>query len=123
MTKDEIPTIRIEVPAEFGTAYDGAEGRQWVERRQRISGKLLKQMENLGEKVSDEKAFPLICEELAKVILDWNLEGDKGALPKPYKNKKAFEALFESDFSLLMWVAFLPFLSMARLLEQVQEKN
>lgn len=121
--KEEIPVIRVTVPEEFGTAYDGEDGRQWVERRQRISGKLLKALDGVGAKVSDEEAFPIICQELGKVILDWNLEGDGGPLPKPHKNKKAFEALFDSDFSLLMWVASLPFLSMARLLEQADSKN
>jgi len=121
--KEEIPFIRICVPEEFGDAYDGPDGRQWVERRQRISGKLLVELKGLDAKITDEDAFKIISKNLAEVILDWNLEGDKGALPKPRGNPKAFQALFDSDYRLMDWVASLPFFSMARLLEQIQEKN
>ena len=110
--------IRVEVPEEFGEVYDGAEGRQWVKRRFRISGYLIKFMEGFSKKLdsigdtSDEakakeaKANEKECwQALSEVFTDWNLEGDDGPLPKPWKNPKAFAALFESDWILLMWVA------------------
>ena len=121
--KEEIPVIRVEVPEQFGTAYDGADGRQWVERRQRIGGSVLRVLSGLSDKLSDEEAFPIICQELSKTIVDWNLEGDDGPLPKPFKNKKAFVALFESDYRVMDWVGSLPFTPMARLLETLESKN
>ena len=124
MTKDEIPTIRIEVPAEFGDAYDGAEGRQWVERRQRISVTSIKGCQGrLFELLKDEEAFSSLCENMANVFVDWNLEGDEGPLPKPWKSPGAFEALVESDYELLIWVWGLTFRSMAELLDQAESKN
>ena len=121
--KEQIPAIQIPVPEEYGDAYDGEEGRQWVLRKQRIGRKWLKELDGLAEKVSDDKAFKAICGALSEIILDWNLEGDEGPLPKPHKNSKAFQALYDSDFAVAMWVAQLPFFSIARLTEQMQEKN
>ena len=121
--KEQIPAIQIPVPEDFGDAYDGTEGRQWVQRRQRVGGTGLKQIEKLSEKISDDKMFKVICDVLSEMYLDWNLESDEGPLPKPYKNRKAFEALFESDFSLFMWVGTLPFYRVSTLTEMLQEKN
>lgn len=116
--KNGIPTVRIEVPEEYGTAYDGEDGRQWVERRQRIGGKYIRELDGLAQKVTDEEGFKVISKVLSQLFTDWNLEGDEGPLPKPWKSAKAFQALFDSDFNLLMWVASLPFLSMREALEQ-----
>ena len=118
MAKEKPVAIRVEVAAHLGDAYDGKEGRQWVERRQRVSGKYLRQLEGLSKKLTDEEAFQDACKVLSKLFTDWTLEGDDGPLPKPWKNSKAFQALYDSDFTLLVWVSGLVFLSVGDLLDQ-----
>lgn len=113
---DKVPSIRVEVPDEYGDAYDGNDGRQWVERRQRIGGKTLDVLREIKEGISDEKAFEIICGELQHIIVDWNLEGDDGPLPKPFSTPEAFKALYASDYRLMNWVAMLPFLGVGDLL-------
>jgi len=117
MPREKPASIRVEVPTQHGPAYDGEDGRQWVERRQRVSGKALLALEGLAQKLSDEKAFEEICKVLADIFTDWNLESDRGPLPKPWNNPKAFAALFDSDFMVLVWVGTLPFLSVGDLFE------
>lgn len=137
MPKVKPLAIRIEVPAQYGTAYNGEDGRQWVERRQRVSGKALRDLDGVGRKLTggaqddlaqdakeaakaaarDKEAFEKVCKVLAGIFTDWNLEGDKGPLPKPWGNPKAFAALFDSDFTLLVWVGSLPFVTVGDLFD------
>ena len=117
MAKVKPLAIRVEVPAQYGTAYDGEDGRQWVERRQRVSGRAIRDLEGLAEKLSDEQAFKEICKVLAEIFTDWNLESDKGPLPKPWGNPKAFAALFDSDFTVLVWVGSLSFVTVGDLFD------
>jgi hypothetical protein len=117
MSKEKPAAIRIEVPQEYGDAYDGEDGRQWVERRQRISGEALRSIDRVNQKLmgEDEKMFKEACKVLAEMFTDWNLEGDEGPLPKPWGNPKAFSALFASDWVVCLWVATLPFQSVGDL--------
>ncbi|MBU0791785.1 MAG: hypothetical protein KKC55_15145 [Gammaproteobacteria bacterium] len=116
--KEKPVAIRIEVPEKFGPAYDSEDGRQWVERRQRVSGAVLKKLIEVTKNIlSDEKAFAEVAKVLAKVFPAWNLEGDDGPLPQPWENAKAFHALFESDYRLMDWVGSLPFSTVGELLD------
>ena len=116
--KEKPAAIRVEVPAEYGLAYDSGDGRQWVERRQRISGLVLKGLRAvIKNPFTDEEAFAELAKILATVFTDWDLEGDDGPLPQPWENAKAFHALFESDYRLMDWVGSLPFSTVGELLD------
>jgi hypothetical protein len=119
----EVPVgIKIEVPEErFGDAYTKNGEREWVERRQRLGRKVLKQLAELENIYTDEEAFKLACPLLAQIFTDWNLSGDEGPLPKPWANAEAFEALMDSDVRLMLWVIDLVHMPMSALL--VPEKN
>lgn len=121
--KEKPASIRIEVPEKYGLAYTSEDGRQWVDRRQRVGGPGLKVLDSLGQKLTQmddkafDKAFEQIKKVLADVITDWNLEGDEGPLPKPWQEPKAFQALYDSNFGLLMWVGSLPFQAVGELID------
>jgi len=119
MNEETPAEIRVEVPPEFGEVYSTDGERQWVERRHRISVRILQACEGkLFEVLEDEKAFQKLCENMGQVFTDWTIEGDSGPLPKPWQNPKAFVALADSDYELLMWVWNLTFMSVAELLDQ-----
>jgi len=61
----------------------------------------LEELENI---YSDEDAFKAACPLLAAVFTDWNLSGDEGPLPKPWRNAEAFQALMDSDVRLMLWI-------------------
>jgi len=96
--------IRIDVPGEFGTIYEG----QWVERAIRTSRddyKKIRQIEkSTASWLSDDRALANLSAPLSHIYTDWNLEGDDGPLPKPWGDSKAFEALAASDLHLFLWV-------------------
>lgn len=109
--------IRIDVPGDrFGDAYTTDGQREWVERRQRVGRDVLKQLEDLENLYSDEKAFKAACPLLAQIFTDWNLSGDDGPLPKPWGNPKAFHALMNSDVRLTLWIIELVHTPMSALL-------
>ena len=98
----EVPAhIRIEVPVEeFGDAYAG----QWVERRQRVGGPPMRQLDELDNVFKEDEQFETVSEIMSTIFTDWNLEGDSGPLPKPWGNPEAFKALLDSDMDLTLWV-------------------
>lgn len=97
--------IRIEVPEDCGTVYEG----QWVERAIRVSRddyKAIRAVESARKTnwMRDDKLLSRLSGSLAHIYTDWNLEGDDGPLPKPWREPKAFEALAASDLHLFLWV-------------------
>jgi hypothetical protein len=114
----DIPvSIRIEVPEDrFGDAYTTDGGRQWVERRQRLGRSLLRPLEEIENIYTDEDAFKAACPLMAEIFTDWNLSGDDGPLPKPWRNAEAFWALMDSDVRLMLWVIELIHMPMSSLL-------
>lgn len=119
MSREKPVPIRVEVPPEFGEVYSTDGERQWVERRHRISVSMLKGCEGkLFELLDDDKAFKKLAENMAEVFVDWNIEDDDGPLPKPWRDWKAFQALADSDYELLMWVWNLTFKSLGELLDR-----
>lgn len=112
-----LPSIRVVVPEEYGTAYDEGGGRQWVERRQRMGRALVRQFESVEKDfLKKEKAFQKVAELMGQVFTDWNLTGDDGPLPKPWGNSEAFVALVDSDLDLFLWVSSLIYKSISQLL-------
>lgn len=98
--------IEVEVPEEYGSVYTNPDkSRQFVSRRQQMGKKLIKTFEGLTGIYTDEKAYKEGCKILGRVFVDWNLaDSETGPLPKPWGNPAAFEALFDMDLDLSLWV-------------------
>lgn len=109
--------IKIRVPEQFGSAYTNSDGsRQWVERRRQIGKELVKKFRQVDQFYADDKLSSEGCRLLANVFTDWSLCDDEGPLPKPWHNPDAFDALFDCDLDLFLWILSLNDGAVARLL-------
>jgi len=93
------------VPESWGDAFGGGENRQWLERKVYIGrdvkveiGKLL----DIG--YSQQKAFQRLCEIFSNCITGWGFTTEDGeALPDPWQNPDAFDALADISLDLFLW--------------------
>lgn len=98
---------------------------KFVERREAIGLNVYRRISELGGAFrAEEEALEELYKILSTLILDWDLEDDTGkALPKPYENPKAFEALADTDADAFIWVLTVVQSPIDQLFEVEEEKS